>query len=101
MTEPTIKLLTIFTETAIESLLINDLEEHGAQGYTITNARGKGSKGVRAASWEANSNIRIEIICTEKVAEKLIQHLQEKYYDNYAMVAFTCDVSVLRPEKFK
>jgi hypothetical protein len=98
----TIKLLTIFTETALESLLINDLEQHGALGYTITNARGKGSKGVRSGSWEANSNIRIEVICTEDLAKALTDHLQEKYYDNYAMVAFiTSEIEVLRPEKFQ
>lgn len=101
MKEATIKLLTIFTEAALESLLISDLEKHGAPGYTITNARGKGSKGLRSASWEANSNIRIEVICTDKLANELTAHLQDKYYDNYAMVAFTSEIEVLRPEKFK
>lgn len=100
MQEQTIKLLTIYTETALESLLIMALEKHGARGYTITNARGKGSTGTRSASWEANSNIRVEVICTEKVANKLMIHIQDKYYENYAMVAFTSDVNVLRPEKF-
>ena len=36
------KLLTIVTEAALENILIKDIERLGAQGYTITDARGKG-----------------------------------------------------------
>ncbi|MFT7688345.1 MAG: nitrogen regulatory protein PII [Candidatus Azotimanducaceae bacterium] len=94
-------LLTIFTEAALETSLVADIEKLGAQGYTITNARGKGSRGLREASWEANSNIRIEIICSGEIAKKITSHLQKTYYDNYAMVTFTTNVDVLRPEKFR
>lgn len=100
MNDTVIKLLTIYTEAALESQLISDIEELGANGYTITNARGKGSKGSRSAAWEANSNIRIEIICNSTIAQHILEHLQDKYYDHYAMVTFTCDINVLRPEKF-
>ncbi len=93
-------LFTILTEAALESRLIQDIEQLGAPGYTISNARGKGSRGLRSGSWEANANIRIEIICGPELADKLAKHLQKMYYDNYAMVTFTCDVNVLRPEKF-
>lgn len=100
MTNELKKLLTIYTESALESSLISDIEQIGATGYTITNARGKGSSGIRAASWEPNSNIRIEIICDQTTVEKLSHHFQKKYYDNYAMVMSISDVEVLRPEKF-
>lgn len=95
------KLVTIFTEAALESQLVKDIDNLGAPGYTITNARGKGNRGLRGASWEANSNIRIEILCAPKIAEQICQHLQKTYYDNYAMVTFSSDIQVLRPEKFK
>lgn len=100
MTNENAKLITIFTEAALESRLIKDIEWLGAPGYTITNARGGGSRGLRGASWEANSNIRIEVICSVKVAEQISAHLQATYYDNYAMVTFSSDIQVLRPEKF-
>lgn len=100
MTNENTKLVTIFTEAALETNLINDIEELGAPGYTITNARGKGSRGVRNAAWEANANIRVEIICVETVAMLIAQHLKERYYENYAMVTFFSDVEVLRPDKF-
>jgi len=94
------QLLTIFTESIIETRLVDDIETHGAMGYTISNAKGKGSKGARAGSWRANSNIRVEIICDPDFADKFTQHLKETYYDNYAMVAFISDIEVLRPQKF-
>ncbi|MFT5572571.1 MAG: nitrogen regulatory protein PII [Cryomorphaceae bacterium] len=100
MTNEKAKLLTIITETALESSLIDEIETLGAPGYTITNARGKGHRGSRNASWEANSNIRIEIIASAAVIQKIIEHIQNKYYDHYAMVSFTSEIEVLRSEKF-
>ncbi len=72
----------------------------GAQGYTTTNARGSGSHGVRGAAWEANSNIRVEVICSHELAQQIADHLQETYYDNHAMVTYSSDIDVLRPAKF-
>jgi hypothetical protein len=40
------------------------------------------------------------VICGEVVAESISAHLQEKYYNDYAMVIYTSEVNVLRPEKF-
>ncbi|HGM8104095.1 TPA: transcriptional regulator [Pseudomonas aeruginosa] len=94
------KLLTIITEAALESVLIKDLERLGIRGYTITDARGKGSRGVRSSAWDASSNIRIEVVCDAATAEAIAAHLQARYYENYAMILFVSDVAVLRPEKF-
>jgi nitrogen regulatory protein PII len=93
-------LLTIITEGSLEGRLLPELEKLGAKGYTVTDARGKGSRGARDADWDADSNIRIEVICTRKIAEAITAHLQAKYYDNYAMIMFSHDVTVLRPGKF-
>lgn len=95
------KLLTIITEAALETHLTRDLGHLGAPGYTITNARGRGQRGVRTAGWEAESNIRVEVICDDATAKKIARHLRERYYDNYAMILTLSDVEVLRPEKFK
>lgn len=95
------KLLTIVTESALESQLERDIERLGAHGYTITNARGKGHRGVREAGWEVDSNIRLEVVCDEATARRIAAHLQQHYYDNYAMILLLSDVEVLRPEKFQ
>ena len=72
----------------------------GASGYTVTNARGRGSRGVRDAGWSSSGNIRIEVVCDTGIAEKIAARLRDKYYSDYAMILFLSDVSVLRPKKF-
>jgi hypothetical protein len=93
-------LLTVITEATVEPTLLRDLERLGVLGYTVSDARGKGHRGMRDASWDEAANIRIEIICSRALAENLLRHLQTRYYDNYAMVSFLTEVEVLRPEKF-
>ncbi len=93
-------MLTIITESVIENALLADLERLGVRGYTVTDARGRGSRGVRDANWDEAANIRIEIICARPLADAVLAHLQERYYANYAMVACVHDVEVLRPGKF-
>lgn len=93
-------LLTVVTEAALEGALVRDLDRLNAHGYTITDARGRGSRGVRDAAWEASGNIRIEVVCDAETAEAITAYLREHYYDDYAMILFMSDVAVLRPQKF-
>jgi nitrogen regulatory protein PII len=95
------KLVTIITEAVIEHDLIASLGKLGVSGYTITDARGRGHRGIRESGWEHGSNIRVEVICEEAMAKAIVDHLREHYYDDYAMIVFLTDVEVLRPEKFK
>jgi nitrogen regulatory protein PII len=94
------KLVVVITETALETILENEIVALGAHGYTISDARGSGSHGRREATWEGDHNIRIEVICDQAVAEAIVRTLQEKYYDEYAMTIYVLDVGVFRPEKF-
>lgn len=94
------KLVTIVCESVLEARLVKDIEALGAHGYTITDARGKGHRGVRNAGWEQTGNIRIEVVCDERTATAIATHLKQHYYDDYAMILYASDVSVLRPEKF-
>ena len=94
------KLLTIVTEALLEQRMVRELERLGARGYTITDARGKGGRGIRDAGWESSGNIRIEVVCDAPTATAIAMQFKEHYYDNYAMIVFIGDVEVLRPEKF-
>ena len=99
---PTIrrKLITIVTEAVLEAELRSVLDALGASGYTITNARGKGSRGIRDAGWTTSTNIRIEIVCSKDLARAIAGYMHEKYYNNYAMILYASDVHVMREEKF-
>lgn len=94
------KLMTIVTEAILEADLREALEDLGASGYTITNARGSGSRGVRDAGWQTSSNIRIEVVCSEDLAERIAEQMRERFYDDYAMILFESDVRVMRSGKF-
>lgn len=94
------KLLTVVTEAALEGTLVRDLDRLNAHGYTISDARGKGSRGVRNADWEIDASIRVDVVCDAATAATIAAHLKTQYYDNYAMILFTSDIEVLRPEKF-
>ncbi len=100
MPDDTRKLVTIVTETVLEQDVCEALEDLGAAGYTVTNARGKGGRGVRDAGWSTSSNIRVEVVCSDDVAERIAKKLRQTYYDDYAMIIFESDVRVLRPDKF-
>jgi len=93
-------MLTIFAESALENQICDAADESGASGYTVTNARGKGDTGRRKGSWDYDGNIRIEIVCSKDTAEKIKLHLQEKYYENFAIMVCSHEVDILRPVKF-
>lgn len=94
------KRVTVITEAVIEKELIGEIEKLGVSGYTITDARGKGHRGIRNAGWEHSANIRIEIVCEEELAQKIAIFLNEHFSRNYAMFLFVSDVHVLSSEKF-
>lgn len=94
------KLVTVICEAALESRLTEAVMQLGAHGYTVTEARGRGARGVRNAAWDEAANIRLEAVCDEPAARRIAEHLRQHYYANYAMILFCSDVEVLRPEKF-
>ena len=100
MTDTNRVVLTVITEASLEAKLIATIDSYGVSGYTITDARGKGTRGTRSGDWDFERNIRIETICSAEVASQLAQELKAKFYQNYAMVLYSHDVNVLRPDKF-
>lgn len=94
------KLVVILAESVLETQLVEDALRLGAHGYTIVDARGGGSHGTRDALWDADRSIHMEIICDERTADGLIEHLQRTYFEHYSISLYVCDVGVLRPAKF-
>ena len=94
------KLLVIISEAALEKNLVRDVKRFGVQGYTITEVRGGGSRGEREATWENDRSIEMKIIADAGVAEKIAQHVLARYAPHYAVVMFTAEVGVFRPQKF-
>lgn len=94
-----LKLVTIVSEAILEKRLLEEVRRQGAKGYTLTDARGEGSRGLRTMDWEGK-NIRLEVIVGEEVAERILRTLQENYFPYYAVIAFVENVEVVRGYKY-
>lgn len=94
------QLITIVCESILEKKVSKDLDGLGVAGYTIWDARGKGETGSRSGDWSENSNIQIQIVCSESAADEISQTLSEKYFEHYAMILYRSPVTVLRSDKF-
>ncbi len=94
-----LKRVTIIAEAVLEERLLDDLRELGARGYTITEARGEGTRGVRASEWEGKS-VKIETLVSPEVADRLLERLAERYFEHYAVVGYLETVEVVRGSRF-
>ena len=94
------KLVTIVAEGALEEKISEALSRFAVGGYTITDARGTGSRGRRSADTSDTCNIRFEVVCKEGVAEPLMEQLITQFGRDFALVAYVSDVTVLRADKF-
>lgn len=99
MNTTTLKIVTIVTERILEARLLRKIEELGAKGYTLTQAAGKGSRGVRASEWEG-PDTRIETLVSEEVAEKIVDYIAETFFEHYAVIVYVQDAQVVRGDKY-
>lgn len=99
MQTTTLKLVTIVTERILENRLLRRLEELGAKGYTLTQATGKGSRGVRASEWEG-PDTRIECLVSEEVCNDIVEYIADNFFEHYAVIVYTQDADVVRGEKY-
>ena len=95
----TLKLVTIVTERILEDRLLSALIDLGAKGYTLTQVTGKGSRGVRASEW-AGPDTRIEALVSTEVANAIVNHIAEKYFEHYAVIVYVQDAEVVRGDKY-
>lgn len=95
-----IQLITIISLDVLEERLIEDIKALGVKGYTVSEAHGEGLSLRRDDNWEGR-NIRIEILASPELTEKIFSLLQKDYFPKYKMIAFSHEVNVLRKEKFQ
>lgn len=93
------KRITIIGDETVRHRILKEVQDMGATGHTEYMVHGRGARGVRPRHAEP-PNAKIEVIATPEVAERILEHMAEHYFENYAMIAFLDDVEVLRGEKF-
>jgi nitrogen regulatory protein P-II 2 len=94
-----LKLLTIIAEAILEERILRELKQLGAKGYTVTDARGEGTRSMHAIDWEGQS-VRIETLVSAETATRIYAHLQKQYFVDYAVIAYSVDAEVLRSNKY-
>jgi nitrogen regulatory protein P-II 2 len=95
----TLKLVTIVAERILKDRVVEDVLNAGARGYTISDAYGKGSRGVRASEWEG-PDVKVEAVVSQEVADRILKHVSTTYFKHYAVIAYTETVEVVRGDKY-
>jgi nitrogen regulatory protein P-II 2 len=94
-----LKSVTIIAEAVLQDRLVRQIKELGATGYTLTEVRGEGSRGVRASEWEGK-NIKVQTLVSPEVADRILALLADEYFPHYAVVAYVENVEVVRGDKY-
>ena len=94
-----LRLVTIVAEPVLEEQIVELLHRLGARGHTVTDSRGAGSRGMRAAD-PPGGGVRIEVVVSAEVADRILRHVAEQYFPNYAVIAFVSSVDVVRGDKY-
>ena len=100
MKKHTKTLLVIVAEAVLETRLVRDARQRGAQGWTVGEVHGAGREGVREGDWEADRTIELKLICEEAVADAIAEHVLLTYAPNYSVAMHFSQVKVLRPDRF-
>ena len=94
-----LKLVTIIAETVLEESLCREILELGATGYTVTETHGRGTKGIRTGQVPGES-VRIEALVSQEAADAIVAHLRERYFEDYAVIAWLEEVEAVRGSKY-
>jgi nitrogen regulatory protein P-II 2 len=93
------KRVVIIGDCDVQYRLLKEMEALGATGYTHYTVQGEGARGIRPRHGESG-NTKIEVIATQEVAQRIMKHLAEHYFNRYPMIAFLDNVEVLEGHKF-
>jgi hypothetical protein len=90
-----LKLITIVAEEILKDRLVKKVQELGATGCSYHRTQGTGSRSARHNDM-FGENIQMKIVCPPDVAEAILTHISQNYFEHYAIVAWVGDVDVMR-----
>ncbi len=94
------KLVTIICEPVLSSSILTLSQDLGATGFTVTEVRGQGN-GEKSSGEIPDLKSKIEIVAESQLTLKLMKALAEKFFENYSLITYSSDISILRSEKFE
>ena len=94
-----LKMVVIVAEPVLEARLVAEVRELGAKGFSIVEGRGEGSRHAHGTDLQG-SNVRIETIVGDDIADRIMEHVAQRYFANYSFIAYVTDVAVARGAKY-
>jgi MFS superfamily sulfate permease-like transporter len=95
-----IRRLTLITEPSVEDEICRNLLALGATGYTGISCSGMGKHDLRSVIPQAEPRVRIEIIGTRQVTDRILEYLADEVLPRCYATACVETVDVLRLEAF-
>ncbi|TSE36886.1 hypothetical protein Tfont_01598 [Tepidimonas fonticaldi] len=80
--------VVVIAEAELESVLCDDILAAGAKGYTVSEVRGRGNRGLRDDRLLLSNNVRFEVLCDESTARSVLDAVLGRYGRHYGIVAY-------------
>ena len=94
-----VTLVTVVAAFEIEERLVRDLRALGVRGYTLGKVEGRGLHGHRMAGLADASNMRLEMLVTPALAQRILERIESKYAEQ-PIIAYVQDVQAIPEEHF-
>ena len=95
-----VKLLTVTCEILAQKNVLDILQKHKVSGYTTYEVDGDGARGKRGQGFQNEKNVKIEVVLSEEKLQDIVEELTRTLFSDYAIIVYTSDVGVVRPDKF-
>jgi nitrogen regulatory protein PII len=99
VTTKSFRLVTIICEPVLSSAIIELIKTVGASGFTVTDVRGEGS-GEKSSGEVPEQKLKIEVVADATLANKIMGEISTVYFENYSIIVYSSEISILRPNKF-
>ncbi len=99
MTLESFKVVTIICEPVLAQSIVKLSKKLGASGFTMTDVKGEGS-GEKRSGEIPDEKVKIEIVATSDLAAKVMNEVAKAYFNNYSIIVYSSDISVIRGGKF-
>jgi nitrogen regulatory protein PII len=99
MTTKAFRIVTIICEPVLSSAIIELIKLVGASGFTLTDVRGEGS-GEKSSGEVPEEKLKIEVVADVTLASKITEEIATVYFENYSIIVYSSEISILRPNKF-
>ncbi len=96
-----IRRITVTMDADLQPDIAGVCVDAGATGFTLMECRGCGRTDLQVGPQALRDVVRMEVIATPQIAEKILQTLHGTYLPAHRMTVCTEWVDVLRPDRFE